>query len=76
MQRSIFKDQERQPKPLIDKYEAIELDQWICYAMDNNIPVKTVRNDGFTEDVIGHVQYVDPITHQLRIEVKVENFRH
>ncbi|MCM2535212.1 YolD-like family protein [Neobacillus pocheonensis] len=31
-------------------------------------------DDGFTFNVTGHVHYVDPITHQLRIEVKHGEF--
>jgi hypothetical protein len=75
MARSMFKDQERQPKPIIDEYEAEEFDQRICYAMESHLAVKiTVWEDGFTFDVSGYIHYVDPITHQLRIEVKPDEF--
>ena len=36
---SMYKDQERQPKPLIDEYMAEEFDQWICYARERNLAV-------------------------------------
>jgi YolD-like protein len=75
MQRSMFKDQERQPKPLIDVYELEEFDQRICYAMEYHLAVKlTVWDDGFTEEVTGHVHYVDPISHDLRIEDNTGKF--
>ncbi|WP_378585107.1 YolD-like family protein [Neobacillus sp. GCM10023253] len=75
MQRSMFKDQERLPKPLIDENQSEEFDQRICYAMENNLAVRfTVWNEGFTEDFSGHVHYVDSITHQLRIEVQPGKF--
>ena len=71
MQRSMYKDQERQPKPLIDEYVAEEFDQRICYAMERNLAVKLkVWSNGFSNDVISRVHYVDPIKHQLSIEVK------
>ncbi|MCM2531478.1 YolD-like family protein [Neobacillus pocheonensis] len=34
----------------------------------------TVWDDGFTFGVTGKIHYVDPITHQLRIEVKPGEF--
>jgi hypothetical protein len=74
-QRNFWRDTERQPKPIIDEYEAEEFDLRIAYAMENNLAVKlTIWSDGFTEELTGHVHYVDPITHQLRIEVKPGEF--
>jgi hypothetical protein len=71
----MFKDQERQPKPLIDEYEAEEFDQRLSYAMEYNFAVKvTVWNDGFTTEITGPVHYVNPITQQLHIEVKSGEF--
>jgi hypothetical protein len=75
MTRTMFKDQERQPKPLIDEYEKEVFDQRIAYAMEYNIAVKlTVWSDGFTTYITGRIHYVDPITHLLRIEVKPGEF--
>jgi hypothetical protein len=75
MTRAMFKDQERQPKPLIDEYEKEDFDQRIAYAMEYNIAVKlTVWSDGFTAYITGRIHYVDPITHLLRIEVKPGEF--
>nr|WP_308315506.1 YolD-like family protein [Bacillus halotolerans] len=34
----------------------------------------SVWYDGFTSDITGHIHYVDPITHELRIEVKPGEF--
>ncbi|WP_412759090.1 YolD-like family protein [Neobacillus cucumis] len=39
--------------------------------MENNLAVKlTVWTDGFTDNVIGCVHHVDPISHQVHIETK------
>ncbi|MEH7482785.1 YolD-like family protein [Neobacillus drentensis] len=75
MTRAMFKDQERQPKPLLDEYEREEFDQRISYAMESNSPVKlSIWDDGFTYEITGRIHYVDPITKQLRIEVKPGEF--
>jgi hypothetical protein len=74
-QRNFWRDTERQPKPIIDEYEAEEFDLRICYAMEYNLAVKiSVWTDGFITDITGRVHYIDPITHQLRIEVKPGEF--
>jgi hypothetical protein len=70
-QRAMFKDQERQPRPLLSEFDTEEFDQRIAYAMAYKITVKlTVWSDGFTTEMTGHVQRIDPITHELRLEVK------
>ncbi|MBT2738286.1 YolD-like family protein [Bacillus sp. ISL-7] len=75
MTRAMFKDQERQPKPLLDEYEREEFDQRISYAMEYNLAVKlAVWIDGFTKEVKGRVHFVDPITHQFSVEVKPGEF--
>lgn len=75
MQRDIFKDQERQPKPILDENQTEEFDLRISYAAEYNYAVKlTVWHDGFTSDKTGHIHYVDPITHELRFEVKPGEF--
>ena len=75
MQRSMYKDQERKPKPLIDEYEKEQFDQRICYAMSSDLTVKlTVWTDGFTIDVVGNVHHVDPISHEINIEIKPGEF--
>ncbi|WP_440971190.1 YolD-like family protein [Peribacillus frigoritolerans] len=33
-----------------------------------------VWSDGFINDVTGRIHYVDPVTHELRIEVKPGEF--
>jgi hypothetical protein len=74
-QRQFWHDSERIVKPIIDEHEAEAFDQRIAYAMAENLTVKlTVWDDGFTEEVTGLIHYVDPITHQLRIEVKPGEF--
>ncbi|MFP5114832.1 YolD-like family protein [Bacillaceae bacterium C204] len=43
----------------------------LAYATEYNHAVKlTEWDEGFTHDITGRVHYVDPITHELRIEVK------
>jgi hypothetical protein len=75
MQRSMFKDQERLPKPLIDENQSEEFDLRICHAMENNLRVNLiVWDEGFTKDISGHIHYVDPIRHQLRIQVQPGKF--
>jgi hypothetical protein len=70
MQRSMFKDQERQSKPLVDEYEMEEFDLRICFAMEHNLKVKlTIWADGFIQDITAFIHYVDPITHELSIEI-------
>jgi hypothetical protein len=71
----MFKDQERKMKPLLDDYEKEEFDRSIAYAMEYNLPLKIkVWSGGFTETITGRIHYVDPITFQLRIEVKSGEF--
>lgn len=75
MTRAMFKDQERQPRPLVDEYEKEGIDQRIVYAMEYNLPLQlSVWSDGFTEDITGSIHYVNPITHQLHIEVMPGEF--
>ncbi|ULT55872.1 YolD-like family protein [Neobacillus drentensis] len=75
-QRDLWRDTERIVKPIIDEYEKEEFDQRIGYAMEYGLAVRvTIWDDGFTSDITGRVHYVDPITHQLRIEVDPEDFR-
>nr|WP_263326965.1 YolD-like family protein [Neobacillus sp. Marseille-Q6967] len=75
MTREMFKDQARTAKPILDEYQAEEFDLRIAYATEYNHAVKlTVWDDGFTHDITGHVHYVDPKTHQLRIELKSGEF--
>jgi hypothetical protein len=75
MTRAMFKDQARQPRPLIDEYEAEAFDQRIAFAVEYKLAIKlTVWADGFTTDITGRIHRVDPITHQLRVEVKPGEF--
>jgi hypothetical protein len=70
MQRSMYQDQEHQPKPLIDEHQAQTFDQRICYAMQNNLAIKqTVWVDGFIKEVYGRIHNVDPITRKIDIQV-------
>ncbi|MBT2735630.1 YolD-like family protein [Bacillus sp. ISL-7] len=73
--RGLWRDTERIAKPIIDEHEAEEFDQRIAYAMESNYAVKiTIWQDGFTTEITGRIHRVDPITHQLRIEVKPGEF--
>jgi hypothetical protein len=75
MQRDFWLDTERLMKPIINEHEAEEFDLRIIYSMEYNHSVKLkVWDDGFTHDINGRVHYVDPITHELRIEVKPGEF--
>ncbi|MEO2074837.1 MAG: YolD-like family protein [Bacillus sp. (in: firmicutes)] len=75
MTREMYKDQERQAKPILDVYQTEEFDQRIAYAMEYRLAVKlAIWSDGFTEEITGRIHYVDPITYQLCIEVKPGEF--
>lgn len=75
MQREMFKDQERQPRPLLSEFDTEEFDQRISYAMEYNLAVRlTVWADGFTSDITGHIHRIDPITHRQRFEVNPGEF--
>lgn len=75
MTREMYRDAERQAKPLLDVYQAEEFDSRLAYAMESNLAVKiSVLEDGFTADYTGRIHYVDPITHQLRIEVNTGEY--
>ncbi|MGF6950839.1 hypothetical protein QF028_003344 [Neobacillus sp. B4I6] len=75
MTSEMFKDQARTAKPILDEHQTEEFDLRIAYATEYNHAVKlTVWDEGFTHDITGRVHYFDPITHELRIEVKPEQF--
>ncbi|WHY77175.1 YolD-like family protein [Neobacillus sp. WH10] len=75
MQRDFWRDTERIKKPIIDEHEAEEFDLRITYAMEYDHAVKvTIWDNGFIYDFKGRVHYVDPINHELRIEVKPGEF--
>jgi hypothetical protein len=75
MTREMFKDQQRQAKPLIDEYEMEEFDQSIAYSMEYKQVVKLmVWEDGFMEVITGKVHNIDPLKKQLRVEVKPGEF--
>jgi hypothetical protein len=75
MTAAMFKDQERKMKPLLDEYEKEEFDRSIAYAMEYQLPVEIkVWSEGFRESITGFIHYVDPVTSQLRMEVKPGEF--
>jgi hypothetical protein len=75
-QLDLWTDQERIVKPIIDSYEKDEFDQRICYAMEFKRSVKlTIWFNGFTSYITGYINYVDPISNQLRIELLGGEFR-
>lgn len=75
-QRDLWIDQDRMNKPIIDEYQKEVFYQRICYAMEYNRPVKvTIWADGFTSNVSGRIHYLDPNSHQLRIELQGGEFR-
>jgi hypothetical protein len=75
MQREMFKDQERQARPLLSEFDTEEFDQRIAYSMQYNLAVKlSIWADGFTTELTGNIKRIDPITHQLRVEVKLGEY--
>lgn len=75
MQRDFWRDTERRRKPIIDEHEAEEFDLRIAYATEYNHAVKlTIWEDGFTHYMTGRVHHINPITHELRIEIKDGEF--
>ncbi|MCM3724596.1 YolD-like family protein [Neobacillus cucumis] len=74
-QRDFWRDTERERKPIIDEHETEEFDLCIMYALEHNHSVKlTIWVDGFTKEMTGRIHFVDPLTHELRIEVKEGEF--
>jgi hypothetical protein len=64
-------DYYRTSKPILDAYQFDEFDEIISEAIAENLSINVlVWRNGFTTEIIGKVQYVDPLTKQLRIEVK------
>jgi hypothetical protein len=71
MTSEMFKEQSRTAKPILEKHQAEEFDLRIAYAMEYNHVVRlTILEDGFTHEMNGRVHYIDPITYDLRIELK------
>ncbi|WP_374110608.1 YolD-like family protein [Neobacillus cucumis] len=63
-------------KPIIDVYVKEEFDLLICHAKEYNLPEKIpIWSDGFIPEITGRIQYLDPISHQLRIELQGGEFR-
>ncbi|MGG3469091.1 YolD-like family protein [Neobacillus pocheonensis] len=74
-QKDFWRDTKRERKPIIDEHEAEELDLRIIYAMEYNHSIKLmIWADGFTKEMTGRIHFVDPVTHELRIEVKDGEF--
>jgi hypothetical protein len=70
-QRELWRDSERVAKPLLSEFDYEEFDQRIAYAMAYKLTVRlSVWDDGFTSEITGTINRVDPITHELRVEVK------
>jgi hypothetical protein len=70
MLREMYRDQEREPMPMIDEYEIDEFDRRVCYAMEYGLPVRfSVWEDGFVLEIIGRVHRRDEVTRELRVEL-------
>lgn len=66
-----FADREyyKTPKPTLDPYEIQDMESKIHYALEFHHPVKfDVWYDGFTEEVSGHIHYLDPIQKEIRLK--------
>jgi hypothetical protein len=75
MTKNAYRDDERQPMPLIDEYEIDEFDRQICYAMEYNLPVKIrVWEDGYILEVAGRVHRRNEITRELRVQLEDGTF--
>ena len=75
MTSEMFKDHSRSAKPILNENQKEEFDLRIAFATEYNHSVKlTVWDDGFTHEITGSVHYLDPITHEVRIEVKPGEF--
>ena len=71
----VYRDQERQPMPLLDEYEIDEFDRKICYAMEFALPVRfSVWEDGFVLEVVGRVHRRDEVTRELRVRLADGSF--
>ncbi|MCM3692183.1 YolD-like family protein [Neobacillus niacini] len=71
MQREMFKDQERQIKPIIDENEAEKFDQDIALAMEFTLEIMlTLWEKGFTKEIYGRIHNLAPINHQLHVEIE------
>lgn len=71
--RDAFYDEEHlvRQKPVIDEYQQSEFDELINYAMEYNYPVKfTLWINGYIEESIGYVHYVDQINKHFRLKDK------
>jgi hypothetical protein len=70
MLREMYRDQEREPMPMIDEYEIDEFDRRVCYAMEYGLPVRfSVWEDGFVLEIVGRVHRRDEVTRELRVEL-------
>jgi hypothetical protein len=70
MLREMYRDQEREPIPMIDEYEIDEFDRRVCYAMEYGLPVRfSVWEDGFVLEIVGRVHRRDEVTRELRVEL-------
>ncbi|CAI6222963.1 hypothetical protein NRS6085_01340 [Bacillus subtilis] len=56
-------------KPVLDEYQLEEMARAISEAMENNaaLTISFYRN-GFIEDIIGHVHYINEIKQQLHVK--------
>ncbi|MED3602412.1 YolD-like family protein [Bacillus subtilis] len=56
-------------KPVLDEYQLEEMARVISEAMENNaaITISFYRN-GFIEDVIGHVHYINEVNQKLHVK--------
>ncbi|MBA9027493.1 YolD-like family protein [Peribacillus huizhouensis] len=67
--REALIDCEREAKPVLDEYQLAEFDTRIAYAMEYLLDVRlSVWANGFTEEVVGFVHYINPITKDLRVK--------
>ncbi|WCL64307.1 YolD-like family protein [Bacillus subtilis] len=56
-------------KPILDEYKLEEMALIICEAMEfNSVLIIGVYRDGFTEEVTGHVHYIDEVKQRLHLK--------
>jgi hypothetical protein len=68
MIRKVWADGEKTEQPILDHYEIEEMEAKIHYAMETSqaLAFKYWR-DGLTEELVGCVHYIEPITKEIRV---------
>lgn len=72
MLRELERDMNRMQKPLLDEYQIEEMQRRVCETMEFGQPVKlTVWRDGYTNEEIGRVHYLEPLQKEVRLKTEL-----